>query len=137
MKRRIIKIFIAVSGIIFGFNVPIVAQYGAPENFYYRQKMIEDRQRFVVPLDTSACSESYIVFENLKSSDSQSVNILDADTPATVFSDATSPPGIIVYPNPCSEKAKIRITNPAGKACTITLFTINGLLLSVWNTAEN
>jgi len=134
MTKSLLKLFVAVTGFLMGFSVPVVAQYGAPSDVYKRIKDYEDK-RFVTNVDTQSCKGSYIeieatehlVFFEEKIVEEQD-ELSGLDPPLT--SDEAE---ITVYPNPCSEKATIKITDPLQRDAVVRIYDMNGQLLEERN----
>lgn len=137
MKKRILKAFIAITGLILGFNIPVVAQYGAPESIYLRKKMLEQEKRFVIKNDTQKCNSNYIRFDQANIIDTNTHFLLENDlnTPNSPPSDLT--PELVVYPNPCTANALIKLKNPVGKFWVLHLYNIDGQLITEWICTEN
>jgi len=135
LKKTVLKIFIAVSGFLFGFSLPVVAQYGAPENIYLRNRIIESEQQFLIPTDTLKCSEN----QALKEKSIYQISTFDTLQPSLNTEDL--PPGpsftdAIVFPNPCTDKVSVRITSTDFQGSKISLCTISGQIIKEWVTTQ-
>jgi|GEM_PF-2499772 len=131
MKKVVLKLFIAVCGFLFGFNIPVVAQYGAPENLYL-EKMIQKTQFYIVSPDTLKCVEIsnnnvYQIELNEKDFTQKNDSFIWANAPPE-----NSPEEITVYPNPCSEYVNIKLKLNNLNNIKVTLYSINGRLLQKW-----